>query len=69
MRTIARLIIGPYELRDVKASFAPAAIRSKQPDAEGILGVGSLRRFNLIFDYVNRRLYIRPNGHFGDPYD
>lgn len=67
--TIAKLIIGPFELKGVKASFAPATVRSKQPGADGILGVGSLRRFDLIFDYANGRMFLKPNGHFGDPYD
>ncbi|HSG26922.1 MAG TPA: hypothetical protein VLA34_00480 [Candidatus Krumholzibacterium sp.] len=62
---IAKLIIGPYELRDVTASFADEKVRSKQPGADAILGVRSLRRFNLIFDYAGKKLYIRPNGNFG----
>ncbi len=65
---ISKLIIGPYELNTVKASFADEGIRSKQQDADGILGVGSLRRFNLIFNYTNRKLYLKPNKHFYDPF-
>jgi hypothetical protein len=67
--TISRLVIGPYELKDVTASFAPAGARSKQPGADGILGVGSLRRFDLVFDYAGKKLYIRPNGHFEERHD
>jgi hypothetical protein len=62
--TISKLIIGPYELKEVNASFAPARIRSKQDNADAILGAGSLRRFNLIFDYANKKLYIKPNQFF-----
>jgi hypothetical protein len=65
--TISKLILGPFELDDVKASFVPAGVRSKQDNADGILGIGSLRRFNVIFDYKNLKLYIKPNSHFSDP--
>jgi hypothetical protein len=64
---ISKLIIGPYELLNVKASFAPAKVRSKQDDADAILGNRSLKRFNLIFDYPNKMLYLKPNSHFNDP--
>ncbi len=66
---ISKLIIGPFELSNIKASFAPAEIRSKQDNADAILGNESLRRFNLIFDYLNKKLYLKPNSHFSDPYN
>jgi len=66
--TISRLIIGPYELNSVKVAIAPAEVRSKQDNADAILGNGGLRRFNLIFDYANKRLYLKPNTHFNDPF-
>jgi hypothetical protein len=66
---IAKLIIGPYELKNVKASFAPAEVRSKQPGADAVIGSASLIRFNLIFDYSNKALYVKPNARFTDPFD
>jgi len=65
---INKLIIGPYELKNVKASFADGKVRSKQDNADAILGIGSLRRFNLIFDYSSKKLYLKPNKHFAEPY-
>ena len=65
---ISKLILGPYELHEVVAAFAPAEIRSKQDNADAILGNDSLRRFNLIFDYANRRLYLKPNSFFNEPF-
>ena len=67
--TISRLIIGPYALETVKATFGPAEVRSKQPGADAILGAGSLRRFHLIFDYASKRLYLKPNKRFGEPFE
>jgi hypothetical protein len=61
---IAKLIIGPYELNNVKATIAPAKVRSKQDNADAIIGNGSLKKFNLIFDYANKKLYLKPNKHF-----
>ncbi len=66
--TIARLLIGPHVLNNVKTYFAPAEVRSKQKNADAILGIGSLRRFNQIFDYANKKLYLKPNAHFDEPY-
>ncbi len=66
---ISSLKIGPYELKNVKASFAPAEIRSKQPGADAIIGITALRRFNLIFDYAGNTLYLKPNSHFNDVFE
>lgn len=65
---ISKLIIGPYELNNVKAAFAPAEVRSKQDNADGILGNGVFKRFNLIFDYANKKLYLKPNTFFNEPF-
>ncbi len=67
--SIAKLIIGPYALNSVKASFAPAEVRSKQDNADAVLGHASLSRFNLIFDYARKKLYLKPNAHFSDPFN
>ena len=66
--TISKLIIGPYELKNLKASFAPAEVRSKQDGADAILGNGSLMKFNIVFDYAHKRLYLKPNTHFSETY-
>ncbi len=66
---ISKLIIGSYELNEVIASFSPAGIRSKQDNADGILGNDALRRFNLIFDYSNMLIHIKPNKYFNDKFE
>jgi hypothetical protein len=65
---ISKVIIGPYELTDVTAAFAPAEVRSKQKGADGVIANKLLRRFNLIFDYSNKKLFIKPNSHFREPF-
>jgi hypothetical protein len=66
---IARLILGPHELKDVVAAFAPAEIRSKAEGADAVLANGALCRFNLVFDYARARLLVKPNRHFGDRFE
>jgi len=61
---ISKLVIGPFELKNINASFAEARVRSKQKDADAVLGNECLRRFNLIFDYQDKKLYLKPNSHF-----
>lgn len=65
---ISKLIIGPFELQNVKASIASAEVRSRQENADAILGNESLRRFNLIFDYASGKLLLKPNRHFEESY-
>jgi len=44
-----RLQVGEFTLSDIRTSFAPAEVRSKQQGADGILGNDCIRRFNVIF--------------------
>jgi hypothetical protein len=66
---VATLAVGGLELKDVSAVFVPAAVRSKQEGADAVIGSAALRRFNLVFDYSGRALYIKPNSHFHEPFE
>jgi hypothetical protein len=65
---ISSFRIGNNILRDVPTAFPQAAIRSRQRSADGILCNNALRRFNFIFYYVKKRLYIKPNRFFNKPF-
>lgn len=65
---ISSLKLGPFYLKDVLTAFAPAEIRSKQENADGVIGNNSLRRFNVIFDYKGKKLYLKPNEYFSEPF-
>jgi hypothetical protein len=65
---IAKVIIGPCEIKNVPAAFVSAEVRSKQRGADGVIANNLLRRFNLVFDYANKKLYVRPNSHFNEPF-
>ncbi len=66
---IAKLILGPHVLTDVRAAFAPAKVRSKARGADAVLANAALRRFNVVFDYARSRLLITPNSHFHEPFE
>ena len=65
---VARLTLGSHDLTNVVALFPPAAVRSKQEGADGILGNDVLRRFQVVFDYFHGALYLRPNRSFKEPF-
>ena len=65
---ITKVILGSFELNNVPAALASAEVRSRQTGADGVIASNLLRRFNLIFDYAHRKLYIKPNTHFSDPF-
>jgi len=66
--TIARMRIGSQQLTDVRVAIAAASVRSRQDNADGIVGNDALRRFNVIFDYAHAKLHIRPNSSFSEPF-
>lgn len=63
------LWVGAFMMSDIRASFAPAEVRSKQQGADGILGDDSIRRFNVIFAYARKRLHVRPSKYFAVPFE
>lgn len=66
---IAKYTIGKYEFRDVTATFFEGNSRSKDKYADGVISNDALRRFNLIFDYYNKKLLIKPNDSFYEPFE
>jgi hypothetical protein len=63
---ISKLIIGDYHLNNVLVSIASAEVRSKQKNADAVIGCGALNRFNLVFDFKNKYLYLKPNKSFSN---
>lgn len=67
--SISRLKMGSLELKDVPTTFPLGEVRSKQEGADGILGNGALRRFNVVFDYSHGVLYLSPNRQYSIPFE
>lgn len=65
---LSKVFLGEFELHNVLSSIAPAGIRSRQNNADAVVGNNILRRFNLVFDYAGMKLYLKPNSRFQDPF-
>jgi len=62
--------IGKYKLKNVITSF-PDENKKLPPfiPRDGSLGLGILKRFNLIIDYPDSALYLRPGPEFDLPFE
>ena len=56
---VAWVELDTFRVDDIPAAFAPAAVRSKQPGADAVIGNGLLSRFNVAYDYAGSRLWLR----------
>lgn len=56
---VAWVRLGAHRIEAVDAAFAPAAVRSKQPGAEVVVGGSLLSRFHCVFDYAAEKLYLK----------
>jgi len=66
---ISKFIIGKYEFNNVTATFFEGKERSKDKTADGVISNDVLRRFNLVFDFKNKKLLIKPNSFFNEPFE
>lgn len=65
-----KIKIGPYLFRRVPLLiFRDDYNITSYPFLGGILGNDLMRRFNAIFNYSERSIYIVPNQHYLDPFD
>lgn len=62
--------IGKYSIENIITSF-PAPNQSFQTSVprNGSLGIGILKRFDIIFDYQNKLIYLRPNLNFNQSFE
>jgi len=57
---VSSLKLGPWILRDLETAYANRQVRSKQKNADGILGNNIFRQYQVIFDYKGKKLYLKP---------
>jgi hypothetical protein len=67
MGRIKSVRLGAFTLKNVLASFYEKKLVPIELD--GNLGNGFMSRFNLTFDYANKRVYLIPNKTFADPFE
>jgi hypothetical protein len=65
---LAGVEIGGFEVKDVPTGFVVEE-HADQVFHEVMIGLGLLSRFNLVFDYSRRRLFVEPNHAFSTPFD
>lgn len=69
---VPELIIGNYHLKEVNTSFPEedAIMKARYyEDRDGSLGGGFLSRFNVTFDYGNKKIRLKKNRTFKDPFN
>jgi hypothetical protein len=68
---LTSLKIGGHVLQNVVSAFwtGTEAPFVTEMGIDGSLGLGTLYRFDMIFDYEHRRMFIKPNGHYSDPFE
>ena len=68
---VSAVEIGKYKIRDVIASFPDD--NKPQPELavprDGNLGIGILKRFDVIFDYPDNLVYLKPGPLFKDSFE
>lgn len=65
---LLQIDIGGFIVNDVLAGFV-APEHSGHAFHEAVIGLNLLSRFNLVFDYHQQRLFIKPNHNFKKPFE
>jgi hypothetical protein len=68
---IEAIELGKYKLKNVITSFPNDHISAQKFSIErdGNMGIGILKKFDVIFDYAYGALYLKPNKNFNKPYE
>ncbi len=62
--------LGPYRFKKVPVHiFVDEYNVTSYPLLGGLIGNDILRRFNVILNYPDQSIYLRPNTHFNEPFD
>jgi hypothetical protein len=67
---VGELYLGKYKFTGVITSFPDSNVHVNYiVPRDGSLGMGTLKRFLLVFDYKNQRMYLKPNTRFKEPFE
>lgn len=70
LTVIREVRVGPYRFRNVPIYiFEDEFNITSYPVLGGLIGNDILRRFNVVLNYPEQEIYIRPNKHFLDSFD
>ena len=68
---VKRFALSDFNLKDVNVAFPDSLsinVAKVYKGRNGSIGSGILKRFNLFFDYTNKKLYLKKNGFFREPF-
>ena len=64
----SRITVGGYALNDVRINCSENSLGSLADDSySGLVGNGLFERFDVVFDFAEWVIYLRPNRNFGAP--
>jgi hypothetical protein len=70
LTVIKEIKLGPYRFRKVPVYiFDDVYNVTSYPLLGGLLGNDILRRFNIVLNYPEQQIFIKPNKHFTDSFD
>ena len=70
LTVIKEVKLGPYHFRMVPTYlYDDENNLTSYPFTGGLMGNDILRRFNIVFNYPQREIHLRPNSHFEDLFD
>jgi hypothetical protein len=70
LTVIKEVRVGPYKFRNVPVYIFDDEFNvTAYPVLGGLIGNDILRRFNVILNYPEQQIYIRPNKHYTDSFD
>jgi len=70
LTTVKSVKIGPFKFRNVPAHvFEDSYNVTSYPLLGGIIGNDILRRFNVVLNYPEQSIHIKPNSHFNEDFD
>lgn len=70
LTVVKELKIGPYRFRHVPTYLYNDEYNvTSYPFVGGLIGNDLLRRFNIVLNYPNREIHLKPNSHFNDFFD
>lgn len=68
---VDRFVLGGFELEEAKVAFPDSVSMQHLPEygqRNGSLGSEVLKRFNLVINYPEEKMYLRKSGFFKDPF-
>ncbi len=68
---INEIDIGKYDIKNLISSFPEDDSTETLIDTkrDGNLGIGLLKRFNVVFDYPGNAIYLKPGKNFKEPFE